>query len=268
MKKALSILLILSIFTMMSLTSCETAEKLLKRADKVLTESSYAVNIDVSVETSSDTLNTVISSIAELDLKMTVDGEDKLALCAILTTAIAGTEVTYTIIEDTAYLNTTFTSLGYESSEFRASSTVDETQIEKLRDTIAIGTKISYIDFDTVELERDEENRLIVVCKNIKSDAIDYLANMASLIFDDINGTVAAKNAELSLAFEDGKYSTLTLLTDYEITVAGITQTVTAKIVMDYEYGEETKLSVPQNPDDYLSVDFDELYDALNAFLK
>ena len=113
-------------------------------------------------------------------------------------------------------------------------------------------------DFATIHIEKGDSSTS-VLCTSINADSLEALENSLTKSLVVLGAESKVTDVSLSATLVDGKYKQTTLAATLEITLGDASYTITLTEITDYTYSDNVAVSLPENPDDYTIVGYDEI---------
>ena len=264
-KKAVALSLVLTM-ALAFLTSCSRDYgKAKKKADEALTKQAYTVDVELDFECDDDTVSGVFEQLENASTKLYFkDGyfkaEDTLIISyenngQAVTTAF---KMTYTSLAGIIYSNMIYTSGGTQQRDVKSKAVINDELLGAFAGRLAFIGELSGEYFgEATKGKRGGES--FIVYSGANDGARVILEEAMAKKLEGSSDSVELKDARLTIEIEDGKYDTVTVECEYEITMQGKAYPVGAEIELDFGYGESFDISVPADADSYGSTELENI---------
>jgi hypothetical protein len=247
--KILALLLSLA-FVFGAFCSCETPEETLQ-SDK------YVANVEITFASNDDAMKQAMDSMGNSKSTIYANGDDmRIETSAGLDDVLLSDN--YVCLFGILYHEQKL-SVGNDVMSTYEMAVVTDVEREKLLADIGTGASIDVEDFE-ISNKEEQDGNISYTCKNIKSDAKESLQAIYAPNFSAFDATVELSGAELRLETEKGRDKSSVLSCHFVILMNGQTYEITMHITTTYDYDADFKINAPVNIDEYVNVNYDEMF--------
>jgi hypothetical protein len=243
------------------LTSCaKTPEQLVENAEAALASRPYAVEVDIDFDVQSDVISGIFDEIERQEIALYFDGDRFKAVNDQRINYGSGEATflsTYTVVDGVLYVALDYTMLG-ASDSIRSKALINGEKREELENKLSLVGGLSLSDFSSVVGKKVDGDH-VIVCTEISDDGRVLLEKMLVSQLESASELVKAKDATMTVEIDGGKYDSVIVRCDYDVTMSGKTYTVGMTVELEYDYDERFDVSVPADPDGYDDVNIDNL---------
>lgn len=250
LKKIICIVIALSVLGL-SFTSCgklKEPEDLIEKADNNLTRLAHSVELEFDYVAEDDSVADLFDQLDGGETVIHFDGDDaKIEQRMSMKYGEDNADFfgNYVIKDGTVYANSGYTYAGTTSYNKVKADVSDEERtslIEKAGAIIGVGIE----NFAFVSCEKID-GEYIIQCTEATNDLNIKLEKTLIAQFEDADVSVKVENARMIIEIDDGKYDTVRVMCDYEVTLYSQTYNVGAMYELEYDYDDKVKISKPDD---------------------
>ncbi len=266
LKKIVCIVIVLSIlaFCFASCVNTKTPENLIEKADKNLASLEHSVEVDIDYVAEDKSVADMFDQLDGGETVIYFDGDDakiEHRLSIKYGEENADFFGNYIIKDEIIYANSGYTYAGNSSFNKVKADISDEERtslIEKAGVIIGIGIS----DFASVSCEKID-GEYFIQCSEATNELNIKLEKALVAQFEDAAALVKVKNARMNIEIDDGKYDTICITCDYEVTLYSETYVVGAEYELEYDYDKYIKVTKPDDAYEYNDSSFENILDTL-----
>ena len=256
MKKFLSLLMILCLMCGL-LVSCtgetaDTAEELISKADEVLEDAPYTVTMKLDFDCDNAEVNQILSAM-NMEIPVTIDGEN---LSMVMSMEMMGESfsATATVVDKVMYYDVTVSG---ENVKMKASMT-DEQYKDFMENQNTANMMVNPEDFGTLNVE-NKDGKKHIACGEITEAGLKKINDSVAESLGALDGEAKFSNISYEIILKDGKYESMILDCDYQVSVEGLTVNIDYKISAEYTYEGVEAIVAPADAADYTAVGYDDI---------
>ena len=233
------------------LASCEDP------VEQPLQTDNYIANVEIKFATNDDAMKAAVDAMNSSKSTVYVSGDEmRIETLASLNDIMLADN--YIFFLGNLYHEQKLT-VGEDTMANYEMASVGEADREKLLADIGAGASIDVEDFEISNKEGQDGN-ISYNCKNIKADARESLQAIYASNFSAFKATVELSGAEFRLETENGRDKSSILSCHFVINMDGQTYEITMHITTTYDYDTVFGISAPVNVDEYVKVNYDEMF--------
>ena len=259
-RRIFSLLLVLSILVL-SLASCaKTADEMIEKADKALNTRPYIVEVSVDYSCDDKTVSGIFEQMERMNTTVYFKNGNFRAENEIFISYDDQNykfDSVYTVIGDELYLKSSYNDGTFPHISKSKAVISEEKKAELVNDLTIIGG-IAVSDFSDVFVTKDEGD-YILRCSDASIDVLIVVENAILAQLESAVEKVKATDVEMIVELDGGKYDTVTILCDYNVTLQGETYFVSMEVELEYDYDEYFEIKTPVESDTYSVTDIDKL---------
>lgn len=240
LRKMISLALTLALVVCLLASCTQKPDKLTARADEILSEKPYWVEMKVEYDSDDADMLSAIYGMPATTMKVNVDGDKFTAKLALGETG--ENYISYTYLNGVLY--TVWSENGVQTHN---QEVFDSQKKAELVSSLGAGAGVEYDDFDTVEVE-SKGKVSIITCTQIKAEPlgalISSLEEQLKAVFEE--ATVGLYDATLQIEIDDDHYNVIILTCQYFITLPGdVSYSIDMTYSMKFHYEKELEIVAP-----------------------
>jgi hypothetical protein len=261
MRKIISLVLVAAIF-ILSVTSCTPSpDKLLNKAESANSNLPHTVEVEIDYTCNDSTVAGIFEQlensktkvyykdgnvIAENELSISV-GNDNYSFKYI-----------YTLVGEVLYVNNSYTDGKNPAVTQKSKALISADQKQALLDELTVVGGISASDFSEISVSKSL-GEATVICSGVSEEKQIAIEKALISQLESTLGSVKATSVEMKIELDGGKYDSVTIVCEYDITLNDKLYSIGMEVELDYDYDEYFRIIIPENPEEYTSVDIDTL---------
>ncbi len=252
MKKILALVLMVAMLCCM-MVSCEKTDALLEKADDALVNAPYKVTMKTTFKADNPELNAALAANA-VEIPIIIDGENVSMDMSIPALGIQNSKIV--VVDKVLYML-----VEAQGITVKYKCTLTDEQFEQFMADNNATMPIEHKYFDKKDTEKDGSKK-IITCSELNQDGKDMLKERAQKMLAALGNDSEADYDEiqLELIIEDGKYASQEIEMDYDISVEGVSFSVSATTKSSYDYDEDYKVTAPEDADSYTEMEYEDLF--------
>lgn len=258
--KIVSLILAISLL-LSSLTSCgRTVEELVEKADKILEEKPYVIEVDIDYRTNDQDVAGIFDQLERSETVMYFkDGNLRARNDLSIDYGEGDTKFisTYTVVDGILYFNINYTTDGV-TRDVKSKAAIDADKKAELENKLSLVGGIGASDFSDVILVRDEDEYEIV-CLGVSDEKQIELEKLLISQLESTAGSVKMTDVKMVIELDGRKYDTVTVYVEYNVVINGKNYSVGMTVELEYEYDARFDVTVPADASEYLDADIETL---------
>ena len=253
--------LLLTLTIALTLTACATgggtpSGEVLADADKALADNSYTARVSIIYASENEEMAAAIEALntSSITIKKNKDAKE-----LTLTTEVGGFTMTKSYVTSgTVLYHTSIATLGEATVTVKEKATVTAVEALFLRMKLGSAAILNTSDFSVINITKGTA-ATTVSCSSINADSLEALEGSLTKSLNAIGAESEVTAVNLSATVKDGRYVQSTLTATLEITLGEASYTITLTEITDYTYSDNVVITLPENPDEYTTVSYDEI---------
>lgn len=259
-KKIFSVLLAVALI-LSTLTSCaHTPEEMANKADSVLENKAYAVEIDIDYNSVDSAVAGIFEQLERSETTLYFKG-GAFKSVSDLTIDDGDGDVNfrsvYTVVDGVLYSDLTYTLDGVPNA-IKSKAMIESEEAEAFINTQRIIGFINAEDFKGATLEK-RDGDVYLVCADTPEEMYITLEKAIVSQLEGVSDSVKATKVKMSAKLDGKRYDTITVDAQFNVNLNGKSYFVGMTVELEFEYDKVFDISVPDDASAYSVVELETL---------
>ena len=263
-KRFLALALVVILVVCLLCSCAGKAERVLKKADKKLSQQSFKISYDFSFTYSDSYLKSMVDMLNNTTGYMIVDGDKVFTYTEIKMPTTSGQlvgTVKYTFIDDYVYSWERYTVAGKAVSDDKCKVFLTDEQREELlgESGNSLDLNASYFIDPTYE---SKDGKQTIKCESFSDDFAESIKDIIVSAFEsyDKNATIEVKDPSITINLTDKEYTSAVLECKYIIESGTKTYKMTMEMNMTFDVSDEFTVEAPEKLLSYPTKEYDKVF--------